>query len=295
MRALFRSHQEYFEPDQEAAGFIAELPENTEANEDTWIDGWAYVVRAFDGAKCRFDLNLHPIGGAALSFVVFFLLRLFWPLWTFSPYIPFLCPIYGEGQNWLASPYFEAITCHIFAGGLALSLCVFQFNKSLRQRFPTMHRWNGRLYVLTGTACVFALQPPQKVVGQGNPMSARTTTNLYMQAMVIASSLLWLVFTGRGVLAARQRQFQHHKLWMMRSAAVLSVPMTQRFLSAVWLCPSCIGLHLLFYGWRWQASHQTSAPRAGEGVEDVNADSAGEVTLSLEGWGRAEEEVFALR
>ena len=90
---------------EDAAGLISERPDekNIEAaGEDTWIGGWVYVVGAFDIAKCSFDasqLNLHPIGGVALSFVVFFLIRLFWPLWTFSPYIPFLCPIYGEGPN----------------------------------------------------------------------------------------------------------------------------------------------------------------------------------------------------
>jgi hypothetical protein len=200
-----------------------------EATDQTWAGGCMYVGRAFNGLKAgtvKFDdskVALHAAGYFALYFVVYSARIVIYPLWTMTPYIPLVCPIYDEGRNWLVSPYFESILCHVVMGMVAMTICAFQLNARLRKRFPVTHRWNGRLYVVAGFACVCALQPLQAVVGQGRFKGPSP----YMQGMVLASSLLWITFTAKGVLAARRKQFQEHKQWMLRSVAVLSVPITQ--------------------------------------------------------------------
>jgi hypothetical protein len=295
------------EAEDEDAVFLPDTDRiaSTTKGSDSWHAGWRYTLGAVSVKKARCTVNqsqvsLHNTGYFALAFALLSSRILYYPLWTISPYIPVLCPIYDEGLNWQVSPYFEAILCHVFMGMIALTLCVFQFNAALRQRFPAMHRWNGRLYVITGVVCVGALQPLQAVVGQGSFNSP----SVYMQAMVFASSALWLGFTAMGVLAARKRKFQEHKQWMLRSAGVLSVPMTQRFLN-FWYCPACMILHIIFYGWHWQAppgpEGALAVPAAeAAAMEEAEAGGAstrakmGELTLSLEGWGRAELEVFGL-
>ena len=150
-----------------------------------------------------------------------------------------------------------------------------------------MHRWNGRIYVVAGVGCVCALLPLQSVVGQGRFKGPSP----YMQAMVAASCLLWALFTTKGVLAARRQQYQDHKRWMIRSAAVLSVPVTQRFF-IFWFTPLCMLLYRLLYGQRWPSYE--GPVTAGEQPQQPSDPVPGEPAISLEGWGRAEIETFGL-
>ena len=51
---------------------------------------------------------------------------------------------------------------HIFSGGLALILGPFQFLSKLRNRKPTLHRWMGRIYlisILLGGLSAFLIAP----------------------------------------------------------------------------------------------------------------------------------------
>jgi hypothetical protein len=275
------------------------VADESEAPEPTWAAGWLHVRGAFNGLTdsaiaVKFDrskVSLHSTGYFALGFALYSARILVYPIWTMTPYIPIVCPIYDEGRNWLESPYFESILCHVVAGMVAMILCAFQLNARLRQRFPVMHRWNGRIYVGAGVACVFALQPLQAVVGKGRFQAPSP----YMQGMVFASSALWVIFTAKGVLAARRQQFQVHKRWMLRSAAVLAVPVTQRFF-VFWFTLACMGLHWILYGGeRWPAYAKPPLGSAVDTPDVIEVQDAGEVTLSLEGWGRAEIETFSLR
>jgi hypothetical protein len=192
----------------------------------TWLDGWRFIVKQFVIKGQQFQTNsgfvLHPAGFTGLMFCAYSFRMFFVPLWTLD-YIPIVCPIYGEGRHWLAAPYFQSILAHVATGIVCLTLCVFQFNSQVRRRFPVMHRWNGRIYALGGVLCMISLQPLKDVVGQGTS----SAPSPYMQHFITACQVLWTVFTARGVAAARAKEFKVHRNWMIRSAAVLTVPISQ--------------------------------------------------------------------
>ena len=57
---------------------------------------------------------------------------------------------------------FVSLFVHAFSGGIALLLGPFQFLSRLRDRFPTLHRWTGRVYltaILIGGLTAFIIAP----------------------------------------------------------------------------------------------------------------------------------------
>lgn len=100
---------------------------------------------------------------------------------------------------------------HLCGGLMALLIGPLQFVARLRQRRPQLHRWIGRLYLLsTVLAAVTAVwlawtSPiPQPLYALG----------LYLVAV------LWLVTGWRGWSLIRRRQWQLHREWMIRNYAV---------------------------------------------------------------------------
>ena len=103
------------------------------------------------------------------------------------------------------------IYTHVFASFVALALGPFQFSSRLREQYPALHRWSGRLYLSVGV-----------LVGGAS--------GLYMAQFAfggnvarIGFSLLaisWL-FTGlMAYLAIRRRDITNHRRWMVRNFAL---------------------------------------------------------------------------
>lgn len=46
--------------------------------------------------------------------------------------------------------HYPMLVAHIFFGSVALSTACLQVWKWLRQHYPAVHRWSGRLYVFAG-------------------------------------------------------------------------------------------------------------------------------------------------
>ncbi len=109
------------------------------------------------------------------------------------------------------------LVCHIVASVSALALMPFQFWKRLRTRRRVLHRWMGRGYavaVLFGGISGFLLAlnavDPVSVWGFG----------------LLAP--VWIGTTALGVAAARSRDFDRHRRWMIRSAALTFAAVTLR-------------------------------------------------------------------
>jgi hypothetical protein len=81
---------------------------------------------------------------------------------------------------------------------------------------------------------------------------------------------------------------------MVRSAAVVSVPITQRLFN-FFACPVCMLGHVLFFGWRWKSRVTIGAETDGlsNATPEHAAARTGEFVLSLDGWGRAEQQLFS--
>ena len=107
-----------------------------------------------------------------------------------------------------------------FVPALVFSLILpFQLWPGSRRRFPRLHRIGGRvagvagvLFSLTGLILPYAM--PARPFGE--------------RAFMTAVSCFFLLVLGRGVAAARRRDFVAHRRWMLRVTALSMGPLTQR-------------------------------------------------------------------
>lgn len=112
----------------------------------------------------------------------------------------------------------QAFIVHAVSASLALMLGPLQFVASLRSRFPAVHRWTGRGYVLAiAVAWLSSL-----------PMAVHTMTGTVAATGFFALGLIWVVTTGMGVACALQRRFAEHRRWMIRSYALTAAAITLR-------------------------------------------------------------------
>jgi uncharacterized membrane protein len=107
------------------------------------------------------------------------------------------------GRFWPNRPW---LLLHIIGGVVAIVIGPFQFVSRIRNRFPIIHRWSGRVYVSAiavagGSAfylSFFAVEP-----GFGVALFAMATA--------------WWLVTGAAFVAVRRRAFTVHRRWMIRS------------------------------------------------------------------------------
>jgi uncharacterized membrane protein len=100
---------------------------------------------------------------------------------------------------------------HILPGALFLIFGALQFSRRLRMRAPKFHRWSGRALVILGLVIglsAFAMSF-QMAIGGVNEIAA-----------TVLFDLLFLFFLIRGFVAARKRDFVHHREWMIRMFGV---------------------------------------------------------------------------
>jgi hypothetical protein len=117
-----------------------------------------------------------------------------------------------------AFPSALGLRTHIAAAGLALLTGPFQFLRPLRQRFPVVHRWMGRVYV---AACL--------VGGVAAGLIALfTTSGLVAGTGFLAAAIAWLACTVLAFVAVRRRNFVAHQRWMTRSYAIAFGAVTLR-------------------------------------------------------------------
>jgi uncharacterized membrane protein len=111
------------------------------------------------------------------------------------------------------------ISTHIFASALALLLGPFQFSMRLRSRWPTLHRWIGRVYLgvavlLGGIAGLY--------------MSYFAFGGIPAKLGFALLACAWL-FTGtRAYMAARTRDFAAHRRRMIRNYGLTFAAVTLR-------------------------------------------------------------------
>ena len=109
------------------------------------------------------------------------------------------------------SPFFyPVLVTHVFLGSIMLCCATLQIWPWLRRRHLRVHRWSGRVYVLTaipvGLAGILVAQFPH-----GGPVQQIGNSML---------GLLFLTCTISGYRAIRQRRIADHRQWMIRSFAL---------------------------------------------------------------------------
>ncbi len=107
--------------------------------------------------------------------------------------------------------YRIAFFAHVYTGIFVLLSGMLQFSSYIRQRFPVVHRWSGRVYALS---IIFIAGPTGFIMGiYGNG-------GWISRSAFCLLAVLWVIFTYKGIAAARAYNFVIHKSWMYRSYAL---------------------------------------------------------------------------
>ncbi len=116
---------------------------------------------------------------------------------------------------------------HIIAGGISLLAGWTQFSKKIRDRYLSVHRLLGKIYVtavvLSGSAGLY--------------LSFFATAGLLSKLGFAALAVLWLFSTSAAFIQIRQGLVSAHQNWMIRSFALAFAAVTLR----IWL-PLLTGL-----------------------------------------------------
>ena len=107
---------------------------------------------------------------------------------------------------------------HAFAGGIALLLGPFQFLDGFRKRRPVIHRWMGRIYlvsILIGGLSAFIIAPGM-------------ISGLVGEVGLMSLAVLWLWAGWNAYSSIRKGDVKSHREWMIRSFALTFAAATLR-------------------------------------------------------------------
>lgn len=112
----------------------------------------------------------------------------------------------------------RAFVVHAVSASLALMLGPLQLVTAWRTRFPALHRWVGRAYVVAiAVGWLSSL-----------PLALHAMTGPVAVAGFLALGVAWVVATGMGLTRALKRRFADHRRWMVRSYALTAAAITLR-------------------------------------------------------------------
>lgn len=111
---------------------------------------------------------------------------------------------------------------HITGGILALTIGPFQFWKSFRTKFLSVHRWLGRIYLMA----ILIGSISSTYLAWTSALAIYWTWAIALQGLRFS----WFFSAIMAYRAIRKRHIQSHKEWMIRSYVV-----TFSFVSFRWL------------------------------------------------------------
>lgn len=149
--------------------------------------------------------------------VVFLLLGVLTAVTIYEHETPLLNPANPEWAH--IAPFRWWLAPHILTAAVALVVGPLQFSTTLRRRSMTLHRWLGRSYIIA----VLVASAIALYIG----IAFEVPENRWLMGSMAG---LWLVVTLFGWLAARHRDVNQHRLWIIRSYALTFTFVTTRFI-----------------------------------------------------------------
>jgi uncharacterized membrane protein len=118
---------------------------------------------------------------------------------------------------------------HILPALLFIVLGLLQFTKSVRAKYPTFHRWNGRVLLLLGAAIGIS----GIVMGFKMAISGISET-----AATIFFGTLFLFSLAKAFVLIRQGKIDLHREWMIRAFAIGMAVTTTRPIVGIFFATS---------------------------------------------------------
>jgi uncharacterized membrane protein len=149
-------------------------------------------------------------------------------IYAVSPYLTLQPAVSRIPLNPTIAWHFLILVIHVVTGGVALLLGPWQFFPRVRNRYPTLHRLCGRIYVI----CV--------IVGSLAALYSAiiSVDGFVAQVGFVVLALLWLYSIIQAYRAIRHGQLQMHRIWMTRNYALTFAAVTLRIwlgLGILWL------------------------------------------------------------
>jgi uncharacterized membrane protein len=112
-------------------------------------------------------------------------------------------------DNFRAHP--AGILLHVFGAAVAMALGPFQFSTRLRAKYPTVHRWSGRLYLGVGVLVGGAA---------GLYMAFHAWGGIVAKLGFACLAIAWLYTGFAAYQAIRAGDVVLHRRWMVRNFAL---------------------------------------------------------------------------
>ncbi len=112
-----------------------------------------------------------------------------------------------------------AFFIHVYSSFFVLAAGFTQFSKKLLKTRPTLHRLLGYSYVLN----ILCITGPASLI-----MGFYANGGFSSRIGFILLAILWLFFTYKAVIYARQKKFKQHRVYMIRSFALTLSAITLR-------------------------------------------------------------------
>ncbi|MEO7308975.1 MAG: DUF2306 domain-containing protein [Chitinophagaceae bacterium] len=119
-----------------------------------------------------------------------------------------------------ATAYQVVFFSHVFSSMFVLLTGFVQFSKYVQQKFPTLHRNVGKIYVLI----VLLISGPS-----GFAMATVANGGWSAKLAFCLLALCWILFTYKAYASIRKGNIALHKAWMYRSYALTLSAVTLRF------------------------------------------------------------------
>lgn len=146
---------------------------------------------------------------------------------TYQPAPPLAGRPHFPEEAFALNPWLTMI--HILPGFLFVVLGILQFVKSIRSRLPYLHRWMGRVVVVSG----LIIGVSGVIMGFKMPISGVSLT-----AATTLFGCLFLFSLVKGFLHIRRRNMVLHRQWMIRAFAIGLAVTTTRPIMGVFFATS---------------------------------------------------------
>ena len=131
---------------------------------------------------------------------------------------------YLVSQMPLYAEYATTTGLHVIPSFFFILLSLVQLSGKIRKRYPVVHRWNGRLFMLLGVSIGIS----------GISLALLMPFGGMIESIIITPiGLFFLYALWRGYAHARERKIGQHRRWMFYMVAVGYAPLTMRIINSV--------------------------------------------------------------
>ena len=110
-----------------------------------------------------------------------------------------------------SSYYYIAFFTHVYSSIFVLIAGSIQFSNRIRDKYKSLHRWTGKIYVML----IILFSFPSGLI-----MSYHANGGWIARISFIVLSLLWFYFTFQAWAKAKNKDFVNHQKFMIRSYAL---------------------------------------------------------------------------